>query len=210
METRAKCSCGKLKYAKPSVVEPVETRILGVSYFSATALWLPKVLMPAAIAVIFLIMVAIRIWVPFPTLNSQINKGFEIASTIQSPSSSSQLLANLSSERNGVGLTEPNVPPAIQAFRIGVEIGKTTLTHTKPSDEIAEIAAKVASNQWQTEYELGRWFVLLWTITQTPDKTSTEFWAKQQEVGEKLRVRFNQRSPMDDITKIILHDYRLN
>jgi hypothetical protein len=60
-----------------------------------------------------------------------------------------------------------------------------------------------ADTQWAEEYTLGRWFVLLWTVAQTPNQAPTDFWTQQSAIGEKLQARFNKRSP-DEMTETVL------
>ncbi|RKZ84583.1 MAG: hypothetical protein DRR19_17525 [Candidatus Parabeggiatoa sp. nov. 1] len=150
-------------------------------------------------AILLIVVTALFVMKPPPTLNDNINAGFEVAATVQNPEQLTEQLAQLLKDTS-LGINDPDISQPILAFSAGVEVAKATLTDITPSTEMSVWA----DSQWANEYELGRWFVLLWTMVQTPAAVPADFWRQQRAIGETLQARFSTRSPRDDITETIL------
>lgn len=163
----------------------------------------PKVLVPVAMTAVLFVMIVIPVWLKqSSTFHDQI-AGFEIAVTLPNIDTLKPLLTHFSQETTTFGINEPDIPQAVKAFSAGVEMERATLSQTELAS-VTEIAKWANNSPWQEEYELGRWFVLLWAMAQIPKETPTDFWVQQQTIGETLQARFRQRSPTDDITETIL------
>jgi hypothetical protein len=153
--------------------------------------WKPLVSLAATVV----LMVAMVLWLPQP-INSQINDSY-FSVIHNNPNGFSQVLEELPLETTTLGFNDVDRSQSAQAFSAGIEMGYVTLTNTTPSAEVAAWA----DTDWADEYDLGRWFVLLWTMAQSP--APADFWAQQPAIGETLQARFSERSP-DDITKTVL------
>lgn len=168
---------------------------------------LPKVWVPTAVTALLLIVIFVPVWLQPSVIFHDKIAGFEVAVILPNPDTLKLAFVNLSQETTTFGMNEPDIPQAAKAFSAGVEMERAKLIQKEQSLEFAKMAemAKWASNsQWVNEYELGRWFVLLRTMVQTPEKTSKDFWKQQQTIGRTLQARFSKRSPTDDITQTIL------
>jgi hypothetical protein len=146
------------------------------------------------LALTAVLVVAVLVWFP----KSPIDASY-VAVTAHNPDGYSEVLENLPLETTTLGFYDIESSPPAQAFSAGIETGQAILTNTTPSDEMAAWA----DTQWAEEYTLGRWFVLLWTVAQTPNQAPTDFWTQQPAIGEKLQARFNKRSP-DEMTETVL------
>jgi len=117
-----------------------------------------------------------------------------IAVNTQNPDGFNQIFENLPIETMTLGFDEVESSPAAQAFTAGIENGQAVLTNSTPSP---------TAYADTDEYKLGRWFVLLWTVAQTPQPMPRDFWTQQAAIGSELEARFNKR-PADETTKTVL------
>ncbi|RKZ51870.1 MAG: hypothetical protein DRR08_28830 [Candidatus Parabeggiatoa sp. nov. 2] len=167
----------------------------------ARPLDISKILVPATATIVLLIAAVVWMMMPPPTLSDRIDAGFEIATTLQNSEKLSEVLTNLSTDIS-LGIDVPDTSPVVFAFSAGVEMGQATLTQNQRPKELA----RWANSQWAEEYELGRWFVLLWVMAQTPEKVPTDFWNQQLAIGKTLQANLSNRSPRYEITEIILEN----
>ncbi len=160
-----------------------------------------KILVQATATIVLLIAAVVWMMMPLSTLSDRINAGFEVATTLQNSEKLSEVLTNLSTDIS-LGIDVPDTSPVVFAFSAGVEMGQATLTQSQRPEELAQWA----NSQWAEEYELGRWFVLLWIMAQTPEKVPTDFWNQQLAIGKTLQANLSNRSPRYEITDIILEN----
>jgi len=91
-------------------------------------------------------------------------------------------------------------PPslAVKAFGAGLLTGKRFLL------------GKKSENDWLTTeagkdyFELGRWTILLWAVSQPHHDMDKPFWDKQRQILAKFKGAFETRQAMDNDAKIVL------
>ncbi|KHD07404.1 hypothetical protein PN36_29475 [Candidatus Thiomargarita nelsonii] len=152
--------------------------------------WKPLV----SVTVTAVLVVAVLL-VIIPPTKTQIDASY-IAVNTHNPDGFNQIFENLPIETMTLGFDEVESSPAAQAFSAGIENGQAVLTNSTPSPELTTYADT-------DEYNLGRWFVLLWTVAQTPQAMPRDFWTQQAAIGAELEARFNKR-PADETTQTVL------
>ncbi|MDM8560713.1 hypothetical protein [Candidatus Parabeggiatoa sp. HSG14] len=154
--------------------------------------WKPLVFVP--VTAILVMAISIKIFQPLNPIDASY-----VVATTHNPNGFNQILESLPLETNMLAFNETESSSSAQAFNAGIAMGKAKLTNTTLSSEMSHWA----NSQWADEYSFGRWCVLLWAMVQTPDKTLTDFWIQQYQIGEQLQARFMNRSS-DDMTETVL------
>jgi len=151
---------------------------------------------PVAATAVLLVIVALKMWPMQPVAENPIEASY-VAIITDNHEGFNRVLENFPLETTDLGFNEVEPSKAAQAFQAGVETGYAMLSQTS-----ADISPWKETD-WAAEYDLGRWFVLLWTMAQTPDKVSSDFWADQQAIGETLQARFSKRAS-EEMTETVL------
>ncbi|MEK8015594.1 MAG: hypothetical protein VSS75_001915 [Candidatus Parabeggiatoa sp.] len=151
---------------------------------------------PVAATAVLLVIVALKMWPMQPVAESPIEASYRAVLT-ENHQGFNPVLEYFPLETTDLGFNEVERSEAAQAFQAGIETGYAMLSQTSADISVWK------ETDWGAEYDLGRWFVLLWTMAQTPDKASSDFWAKQQAIGETLQARFSQRAS-EEMTETVL------
>ncbi len=151
---------------------------------------------PVAATAVLLVIVALKMWPMQPVAENPIEASY-VAIITANHEGFNRVLENFPLETTDLGFNEIEPSKAAQAFQAGIETGYAMLSQTSADTNVWK------ETDWAAEYDLGRWFVLLWTMAQTPDKTSSDFWADQQAIGETLQARFSKRAS-EEMTETVL------
>ncbi|MDY6992436.1 MAG: zf-HC2 domain-containing protein [Pseudomonadota bacterium] len=135
-------------------------------------------------AVMGLIMlIVLPLWLQPPTLSQQIKASYQLS---LAPQTQEKLQAFKLKPRaqNRYGLVDASsLTPATQAFISGLISGKAQLLH-QPLP-----TAATTIEEYPSYFELGRWLILLWSVTQTQTPLAEDFWQQQQQILTQFQTQ---------------------
>jgi len=146
----------------------------------------------AGVAVITLFIVLLF---PFlsPSLEQQINQSYHIYSARAKNSQVIQTILSSTSSSNSRAFSSSSLPPtpARQAFDAGFQVGMYALN---PSLISTTYEKDWQQSEWKIFFELGRWTLLLETVSLAVYKSQYEvpktFWVKQRQIFDMLQEKF--------------------
>jgi hypothetical protein len=146
---------------------------------------------PVAATAVLLVIVLLKMWpmqpVPENSIEANPIEASYQAVLTENHEGFNPILDHFPLDTRHLGFNEVAPSEAAQAFQAGIEMGYARLNQTTADTSVWQ------DSDWADEYDLGRWFVLLWTMAQTPDNASSDFWAEQQAIAESLQARFEKR-----------------
>lgn len=141
-------------------------------------------------AVMGLIMlIVLPLWLQPPTLSQQIEASYQLS---LAPQTQEKLQAFKLKPRaqNRYGLVDASslTPATQQAFISGLISGKAQLLHQPLPTDAATI------EEHYSYFELGRWLILLWSVTQTQTPLTEDFWQQQQQILTQFQTQLTATS----------------
>ena len=132
-------------------------------------------------------------------LDQAIDRTYEIAVSSHSPESFQRATMSLidSLEPSGqlLSFSQARQPSQMaQAFMLGLQYDWGAHDQqTSDSDHLADAQ--------QNDYQLGRWHIVLWTVSQRNKAMSTDFWQEQLDIVNHLQTHYAKRAQEMDTTE---------
>ena len=133
-------------------------------------------------------------------LNQAIDRSYNIAVFNDNPESFRHVMESLNetlqqSERPLSFSFSDQSSPLAQAFILGLQHDWRVWNEESSGNDLPAVA-------WQESYQLGRWYALLWTVSQQDKVLSADFWQKQLKILDQFQTYYAELAEKMDTTEV--------